>query len=176
MNTWFEEYKRKLITPEQAAKLVENEIVEYGMFATKPVDFDRALAKRAGEPGFNASIRVTGGLLPVPEVLKSDPEQKTFQVFSWFMTMLDRKASDFGLCTYIPIHYHEATHTSNFPRPQIHGTFWAAQTTPMDKHGCFNFGLANSHNRAVALKSRIAVVEVNENMPYCPVEMMSMFI
>ena len=38
----------------------------------------------------------------------------------------------------------------------------------MDKNGCFNFGLGNSHNRGVALASkRVAIVEVNENMPRC---------
>lgn len=167
--TYLEEYKRKLITPEQAAALVQTgDIIEYGQFATKPVDFDRALAKRAGEPGLMVPIRMTGGILPVPEVVKADPEQRTFMMYSWFCTALDRKMSDYGLLSYIPKHYHEATETSRNPRPQIHGNFWVCQTTPMDEHGCFNFGLAASHSRAVALNARVAIVEVNHNMPYCP--------
>ena len=40
MSTYLEEYKRKLITVEEAARLVQsNDIIDYGMFATKPVDF-----------------------------------------------------------------------------------------------------------------------------------------
>lgn len=50
MSTYQEEYKRKLISAEAAARLVQsNQIVDYGSFASKPVDFDRALANRTGE-------------------------------------------------------------------------------------------------------------------------------
>lgn len=169
MKTYWDEYKRKLITAEQAAQLVQTgDIIELGMFATKPVAFDAALAQRAGEPDLYVPIRGTGGVLPVPEVVKADPQQQTFQYFSWFCTALDRKLSDFGLLNHIPMHYHEATGCATFPRERIHGNFWVAQTTPMDEHGCFNFGLGCSHNRAVALNARVAVVEVNQNMPFCP--------
>ena len=170
MKTYLEEYKSKLITAEQAAKLVEsNSIVDYGMFATKPVDFDIALGKRAGDGLENVAIRGTGSVLPIPEVIKNDPEQKSFQYFSWYFTLLDRKAADLGLAAHNPFNYHEATMLAysegEFDHliPQV----WCSQVTPMDKHGCFNFGLGNSHNRGLALKAKIAIVEVNENMPTC---------
>ena len=81
MSTYMEEYKRKLITAEQAAQLVKSgDIVDYGAFATKPVDFDVALGQRAGEENLkNVSMRFIGSVLPIPEVLLKDPEQKTFQ-------------------------------------------------------------------------------------------------
>lgn len=41
------------------------------------------------------------------------------------------------------------------------------QVTPMDKHGYFNFGLSASHLRAVIEKSKVVIVEVNQNMPRC---------
>lgn len=169
MSSYLDEYRSKLITPEQAARLVEiGDIVEYGMFATKPVDFDLALSKRVGEPDLYVPIRVTGGVLPVPEIVKADPNQETFQLFSWFCTGLDRKISDYGLLSYIPMHYHEATRLAVDAPESVWASFWVAQTTPMDENGCFNFGLACSHNRDVALNSRVAIVEVNPNMPYCP--------
>lgn len=169
MSTYLEEYKRKLITAEQAAKLVQtNDIIDYGMFATKPVDFDVALGKRAGDGLENVSIRGTGTVLPVPEVIKGDPEQKSFQYFSWYFTAIDRKAGDFGLATHNPFNYHEATglaYSQDFAHywPNV----WVSQVTPMDKHGCFNFGIGNSHNRGLALNSKIAIVEVNPNLPNC---------
>ncbi len=53
-----DEYKKKLITAEQAAQLVQsNSIIDYGMFAAKPVDFDAALGKRAGDGLENVAIR-----------------------------------------------------------------------------------------------------------------------
>lgn len=169
MKSYLEEYKRKLITAEQAAKMVKsNSIIDYGMFATKPVDFDAALAKRAGTDLQNVAIRATGSVLPVPEVIKNDPEQKTFQYFSWYFTALDRKAGDFGLSTHNPFNYHEATMIAYDPNfSHLWPDVWVAQVTPMDKHGCFNFGLATSHSRGLALNAKIAIVEVNENLPRC---------
>lgn len=169
MGTYWQDYKDKLITAEQAAQLVKsNDIVDYGMFATKPVDFDLALAKRAGDGLENVNVRGTGTILPVPEVIKADPEQKTFQYFSWYFTAIDRKAGDFGLACHCPFNYHEATILAYNPDfSHVWPDVWVAQVTPMDKAGCFNFGLGNSHNRGMALNSKIAIVEVNANMPRC---------
>lgn len=169
MRTYLEEYKQKLITAEKAAQLVKsNSIIDYGMFATKPVDFDLALSKRAGDGLENVAIRGTGTVLPVPEVIKGDPEQKSFQYFCWYFTAIDRKAGDFGLATHLPFNYHEATALAYNPDyADLWPDVWVAQTTPMDNAGCFNFGLGNSHSRGLALNSKIAIVEVNENMPRC---------
>ncbi|CFX02235.1 Acetyl-CoA hydrolase/transferase [Syntrophomonas zehnderi OL-4] len=169
MSTYMDEYKSKLITADQAAKLVQsNAIIDYGMFATKPVDFDLALSKRAGDGLENVSIRGTGTVLPVPEVIKNDPQQLTFQYFCWYFTAIDRKAGDFGLCCHNPFNYHEATILAYNPDfSNLWPDFWCCQATPMDNSGCFNFGLGNSHNRGLALNSKIAIIEVNENMPRC---------
>jgi len=168
MSTYLEEYKSKLVSAEQAAKQVQSgDFVEYGMFATKPIDFDLALGKRVGEVE-KVAVRGTGTVLPVPEVIKNDPEQKSFQYFSWYFTALDRKAGDFGLAVHCPFNYHEATMLAYNPDfAHAWADVWCAQVTPMDSAGCFNFGLGNSHNRGIALNSRIAIVEVNPNMPRC---------
>ena len=169
MSTYLDEYRSKRVTAEKAASLVgSNAIVDYGMFATKPVDFDVALSKRAGDGLENVSIRGTGTVLPVPEVIKNDPQQLSFQYFSWYYTLIDRTAGDYGLCCHNPFNYHEATLLAYNPDfSHIWPTVWCAQVTPMDASGCFNFGLGNSHNRGMALNSKIAIVEVNENMPRC---------
>jgi len=133
LKTYMEEYKRKLITAEQAAQLVEsNAIVDYGMFATKPVDFDAALGKRAGDGLENVSVRGTGSILPIPEVIKNDIEQKTFQYFSWYFTLLDRKAADMGLAAHNPFNYHEATMLaySQGEYKELEPQVWCAQVRP----------------------------------------------
>lgn len=170
MGNYLDEYKSKLITAEEAVRMVKSgNVIDYGMFATKPVDFDIALGKRAGDGLEKVAIRGTGSVLPVPEVIKNDIEKMTFQYFSWYYTALDRKAGDLGLVCHSPCNYHEAGILVNDPRyAYIWPDIWVAQVTPMDKAGCFNFGLGNSHNRGWALDSKIAIVEVNENMPYCP--------
>ena len=169
MSTYLDEYREKLISAEKAASLAKsNTIIDYGMFATKPVDFDVALSKRAGDSLENVAIRGTGTVLPVPEVIKNDPQQQSFQYFSWYFTLVDRTVGDYGLCCHNPFNYHEATILAYNPDfSSLWPDIWCAQVTPMDSSGCFNFGLGNSHNRGLALNSKIAVVEVNQNMPRC---------
>ncbi|WP_054692648.1 acetyl-CoA hydrolase/transferase family protein [Syntrophomonas palmitatica] len=166
--SYMEEYKSKLVSADKAAQMVKSgDTIEYGMFATKPIDFDIALGKRVGELQ-KVSIRGTGTVLPVPEVIKNDPEQKSFQYFSWYFTAIDRKAGDFGLACHCPFNYHEATMLAYSPDfAHAWADVWCAQVSPMDPSGCFNFGLGNSHNRGIALNSKIAIVEVNPNMPRC---------
>jgi len=169
MNTFLAEYKNKLISSEKAAELVKsNDIIDYGMFATKPVDFDVALSQRVGQLK-NVCIRGTGTVPPFPAVIQNDPEQKSFMYFSWYFTLLDRMAGDKNLACHLPFNYHEATLLAYHHRDLIHlkPRIWVAQVTPMDRNGCFNFGLGNSHNRGLALWADITIVEVNENMPRC---------
>jgi len=169
MNTYLADYKNKLITAEEAANLVKsNDIIDYGMFATKPIDFDIALGQRVGQVQ-NVAIRGTGTVPPFPAVIQADPEQKSFQYFSWYFTLLDRMAGDKNLACHLPFNYHEATLLAYHHRDLTHlkPRVWVAQVTPMDRNGCFNFGLGNSHNRGVALWADIRIVEVNENMPRC---------
>lgn len=169
MNTYLADYKNKLISAEKAAALVKsNDIIDYGMFATKPVDFDIALSQRVGQVT-NVGIRGTGTVPPFPAVIQNDPEQKSFMYFSWYFTLLDRMAGDKNLACHLPFNYHEATLLAYHHRDLTHlkPTIWCAQVTPMDRNGCFNFGLGNSHNRGVALWADIRIVEVNENMPRC---------
>lgn len=170
MKSYLDEYKNKLITAKRAAQLVKSgDHVEYAGFCAKPVDFDQALAERFEDPAL-ASVLVygTATVLPVPEVIKADPQQKVFKYRSWYYTAIDRMLGDRGLCTYSPINYHEASELFyNEQYKNLWPTIWCSQVAPMDEHGYFNFGLANSYNRAQALGAQISIVEVNQNMPRC---------
>lgn len=170
MKSFLDEYKRKLITAKQAAQLVKSgDKVEYAGFCAKPVDFDIALAERVGEPELSpVEVRGTATVLPIPEVIKVDPQQKVFQYRSWYYTAIDRILGDRGMCTYSPINYSIASelfYEEEYSR--FWPTIWCSQVAPMDEHGYFNFGLANSYNRAQALGAKISIVEVNSNMPRC---------
>ncbi len=170
MKSYLDEYKRKLITAKQAAQLVKSgDSVEYAGFCAKPVDFDLALAERFGEAELSSvQVRGTATVLPIPEVIKVDPQQKVFQYRSWYYTAIDRILGDRGMCTYSPINYHEASELFyNEEYVRFWPDIWCSQVAPMDEHGYFNFGLANSYNRAQALGAKISVVEVNRNMPRC---------
>lgn len=165
------EYRKKLIKPREAARLVKSgDIVEYGMVATRPLEFDRALAERAGEEGFSGvRVRTTALVPPPPEIAVRDPEQRTFQYGSWYFTHEDRRLAEQVPVVHWPFNFHEVNRFMSDPRyrEQTGADVWCALVTPMDQHGYFNFGLAASHNLASALAARVAVVEVNENLPRC---------
>lgn len=166
-----DEYRSKLISAEDAARLVQsNDIIEYGMMVTRPLDFDVALGKRAGEKGLNnVRVRVMATLEPIPEVVVRDPEQETFVYGSWYLTGVDRRIAKNYAHLHWPFNYHEVNHLLSNPqyREKTGADVWCAQVTPMDKHGFFNFGLSASHNRTSALNARVAIVEVNHTMPRC---------
>ncbi|MGE5455173.1 MAG: butyryl-CoA:acetate CoA-transferase, partial [Methylocystaceae bacterium] len=169
--TYLEEYQRKLISARDAALLVQsNDIIEYGMMVTRPLDFDAALGARAGDESLtNVRVRVMATLDPIPQVVSCDPEQKTFVYGSWYMTGVDRRIAANYHHLHWPFNYHEVNHLLSSPQYQkkTGADVWCSQVTPMDKHGYFNFGLSASHNRTSALNARVAIVEVNKTMPRC---------
>ena len=69
------EYKQKLITADQAAKLVKSgDWVQYGEFVQQPIDCDAALAKRKDELK-DVKIRVVTTAV-LPKVVEVDPERE----------------------------------------------------------------------------------------------------
>lgn len=172
MEDYLQDYRRKLTSAQDAARLVRSDnIVNYGAFNIKPVDFDKALGARAGEPGLEkVYVKMSGGVPPAPAVITNDPEQKTFQVASWFFTAQDRYFGDRGLMDFLPLNYHDTngmTYRPDRTPASRRGDFWCGQVTPMDRHGFFNFGITNTDARQKALHAPVAIVEVNNNLPRC---------
>ncbi|HZJ84021.1 MAG TPA: acetyl-CoA hydrolase/transferase C-terminal domain-containing protein, partial [Syntrophomonadaceae bacterium] len=74
-----------------------------------------------------------------------------------------------GLVNYMPFSYHETIAYRSEPlwHDGCKRNIGVMQTTPMDKHGNFNFGIANSFNYADMRTTDICIVEINHTMPYC---------
>ncbi len=166
MSLYSKEYQSKLKTPEQAALMVKSgDIVDYGQAGIKPIEFDKALATRAGEPGFtDVIVRVTNAIPPVPQVPIQDPQQKTFTYYSNFCGIIDRMLYAKGLAGFIPGNYHQVADIIKM-HPDTAGTVWCGQVSPMDENGFFSFGITNSHNYAYAKTARIRIVEITPDMP-----------
>lgn len=166
MNTYLEEYRRKLTTAEKAVQLVKSgDYLDYGTFNGKPIALDKALAARRDELQ-GVTVRVVASIPPVPQVVQQDPTNKAFRYLSWYYSALDRKMGDLGLCDHLPFTYHEAnfiTQTFEEIRPNV----VMCQVTPMDEHGYFNFGPNNSHTFDLCMRADHVIVEVNENVPRC---------
>nr|WP_300651573.1 butyryl-CoA:acetate CoA-transferase [uncultured Anaerobutyricum sp.] len=162
--SFIKEYAQKLVTAEEAVKVVKShDWVDYGWTTGTPVALDAALAARADEL---EDVKVRGGiLLREPEIFKVDNVAEHFTWNSWHMGGLERKAISKGFAFYSPLKYSELP---RYYRENIrHLNVAMFQVAPMDKHGFFNFGPNASHMMAVCETADVIIVEVNENMPRC---------
>lgn len=160
-----DEYRRKLVTAEEAVRVIRSgDWVEYGQFTGMVRACDKALAKRKDELQ-DVKIRscVTAYL---PEVVQADPKGESFVWNSWHFSGADRKFADKGVPVYyLPIKYSEVPRYVREEIPDLAVSM--LQVTPVDKHGYFNFGPNNSFSKAACERAKTVIVEVNEKMPRC---------
>lgn len=156
-------YQQKLTTPEQAVKVVKSgDWVDYAWCTNHPVVLDRALAARKDEL---TDVKVRGGVtMWMPEIAKAEDAGEHFTWHSWHCSGIDRKLITKGMGYFNPMRYSELP---RFYREHLDPVdVVMLQTTPMDAHGNFNFGLAASHLADVIARAKCILVEVNENMPW----------
>ncbi|MGN0143104.1 MAG: butyryl-CoA:acetate CoA-transferase [Roseburia sp.] len=159
-----QEYKQKLVSADEAVKLVKSgDWVDYGWCTGTPDALDKALAKRTDEL---KDVKLRGGILLKPlAVFEREDAGEHFTWNSWHMSGIERKMIAKGQAFYAPIRY------SELPRYYRDLDFTddvaMLQVAPMDSHGYFNFGPNASHLGAICETAKRIVVEVNENMPRC---------
>ena len=159
-----QEYKQKLVSADEAVKLIKSgDWVDFG-WCTNTVDaLDQALAKRTDEL---TNVNLRGGILlkPLATFAREDAGEH-FTWNSWHMGGYERKLIKRGCSFYSPIRYSELPrYYRDSTTPDDVAMF---QVAPMDSHGYFNFGPNASHLGAVCETSKKIIVEVNENMPRC---------
>ena len=159
----YEEYKKKLCTPEEAVKVVKDgDWVDYSQTCSYPVLLDAALAARKDELR-DVKIRNAISMRPV-QVVEQDPEQKAFTFNVWHCSGLDRKYCDKGLAYYTPMLFRDngTYYTKGYAPVNVA----MVTVTPMDKHGFFSFGLTNCCQMELLRAADTIIFEVNEHMPY----------
>lgn len=185
--SYTKEYKKKLVSPEDAVKKVNSgDIVDYGFFNGKPIILDKALAARAGELR-DVSVFTAVTVPPVPEVI-NHPESFTY--IDWQWSKLTRMLHAFVQpAYYCPILYHRGPFyyrelltqdpNENFSRDyrSVHyndpsrknKAKWIAmmQVGSMDDAGYFNLGPQNSETSAKIETADTVILEVNPNTPKC---------
>jgi butyryl-CoA:acetate CoA-transferase len=158
-----EEYRKKIVTPEEAVKVVKNgDWVDYGFGHTKPVALDKALAARKDELK-NINIRhcLT---LSANACVEADPEGEVFTYQDWHFSGYARKLHDRGRCYYHPMIFRNLP---LFYRKSIKSVDVAMiRVTKMDKEGFFNLHMGNAAVRTVLDVSKKIIVEVNPLLPW----------
>lgn len=161
MNRYYEEYKKKLTTPDEAVKCIKSgDWVDYTVSLGFPILCDEALAKRRDEL-FDVKIR--GNLIFGPiKAVECDPEREHFTYNSWHCSGYERKLCDRGLCNYIPMAFRNVT-PYYFHFLDVNVAMICA--TPMDKHGYFNLSCSTGVAKGILDKADIVIIEVNEKLP-----------
>ena len=162
--SFLEEYKQKLVSADEAVKIVKSgDWVDYGWCTGTPDALDKALARRTD--GLK-DVNVRGGILLKPlAIFEREDAGEHFTWNSWHMGGYERKLIKRGCSFYSPIRYSELPrYYRDSTTPDDVAMF---QVAPMDSHGYFNFGPNASHLGAVCETSKKIIVEVNENMPRC---------
>jgi len=156
-------YQQKLTTAEEAVKVVKSgDWVDYTWGSSYPVELDKALAARKDEL---YDVKVRGAIsLWMPEICKAEDAGDHFTWHAWHCSGIDRKIIGKGMGYFSPMRYSELP---RFYRESLDSVdVVMLQTTPMDAHGNFNFGLNASQLGDMMARAKCIIVEVNENMPW----------
>ena len=161
--TYQEQYQQKLTTAAEAVKVVKSgDWVDYTWCTNHPIELDKALAARKDELH---DVKIRGGVtMWMPEIAKVEDAGDHFAWHSWHCSGIDRKIIAKGMGYFSPMRYSELP---RFYREHLDPVdVVMLQTTPMDAHGNFNFGLGCSHIADIIARAKCVIVEVNEKMPW----------
>lgn len=162
MSTAYEQYRSKLLSAEQAVRLVKSgDWVDYSQTCSFPQALDAALAARKGELR-DVKVRGAISMLPV-QIVEQNPTHEAFSYNVWHASALDRSYIDRGLAWFSPMlfRYNGSYYTRGYAPVDVA----MVTVSPMDSHGNFSFGLTNCSLREMLDAAKHIILEVNPNMP-----------
>jgi 4-hydroxybutyrate CoA-transferase len=168
---WREDYKRKLVSPRDAAKVVKSgDRVFYPVFAAFPKGTLNALIERRGEL---EGVQISSMAMPSPIVdifskLEAvEGSEKSIMVHEWFNAHpVPRELWRVGRADYTPNHFRECGRLlKDYVLPDV----GIIALSRVDEQGFCSFNLANAYTREIieAVKKRGGkiIFEINEQLP-----------
>ena len=158
------EYKKKLITAEQAAEMVQpGNRLHFGLGCGSIVDIDKAIARRADELR-DITVISTVAIREKPfETFVATKSNDQVRFASAHFSGNDRYMSQEGRCWYIPMMFCELPFLWTNNNNDIDIAMF--QVAPMDEYGNFNLGPQVADMWGVIRAAKKIIVEVNQNMP-----------
>lgn len=162
MSDLMEQYRSKLVSAEQAVKVVKSgDWVGYGYGLSKPVALDIELANRKDEL---FEVNIAGSTCPSKVyVAEADPTTTHLRYNSGHLQVGTRRLKDEDRVYYVPSAFGQTVDWLYMGYNQRDVAMF--NVCPMDKHGYFNFGPQQASNRAMAEIAGKVIVEVNPNRP-----------
>jgi 4-hydroxybutyrate CoA-transferase len=160
--TWQEEYRAKLTSAEEAAKIVQSgEHIFFGGGTGIPSAFAQALGKRAHEL---KDVMISEGFaMGLFDYMK--PENKeSFHIETMFVGPMERVCMEWGVAQYKPMHL------SDIPAAATYAAHRrvAFVATPPDENGYMNRSCFGSFlpNEECVKPAETIIVEINRNAPW----------
>lgn len=155
-----QEYKKRLLGPEEAANMVKNrQTIVAAMAASEPPALLGALAQKAPEL---EGVRICTCLLMRDYGFMDPSLQGHVLNESWFFGPWERKYYGEKMATHLPNNLHEAGEKKAEKDKIDH--FWGT-AAPMDENGFFSLSLGVTYEKIMVDKADTVILEINENLP-----------
>jgi 4-hydroxybutyrate CoA-transferase len=159
--SWVDDYKKKLVTAEEAVSAIKSgDRVYISGNAATPYALMHALAKRRDEL---EEVELVHVLLMGEDPLSSPEMEGHFRHNSLFVGPADRKAINEGRADYIPIFLHQIPALMYSDQMPLNVAI--LHLSPPDEHGFMSFGVEVLASKAAAEKAEIVIAQVNDQMP-----------
>ena len=161
MNLYESEYRRKLVTLEEALdSLRDGDVIATSQCANEPTAIFDAMHTLRGK---GKKYRMFAPMCFVPHEFMSDPIYRdTFDMDITFLMGATRRGRESGLFSFYPGDLHNGA--SRWI--SVHGCdVFIAAATPMDKHGYMKIPLCLIHERAFLEAAGRVILQINPNLP-----------
>ncbi|MFY9377284.1 MAG: 4-hydroxybutyrate--acetyl-CoA CoA transferase, partial [Peptococcia bacterium] len=161
MATWQEEYKKKVISVDEAlAKVKDNDHIITGLGCGESRVFFRNLHKIADKV---RNVTVTN-CLPVEnyEFFMNPEYNKNILSNTWFYSAGQRKIHPTGRVHFVPQHLHLALSKR---MAHVHCNIFVGVATPPDKHGNMSLSLSVTYEKELLRQADLVILEVNDQYP-----------
>ncbi|UCF71125.1 MAG: acetyl-CoA hydrolase/transferase family protein [candidate division WOR-3 bacterium] len=159
--SWFDEYKKKLCSFEEAVSVVnsKNRVYISGNAAT-PFRLTEALARRHDELN---EVEITHVLLLGDDPLSKPGMEAHFRHNSLFVGPADRAAVNDGRADYTPVFLYEIP--TLFYKNLLPLDVAFLHVSPPDEHGFVSLGVECLASKAAAETAKLVIAQVNDRMP-----------
>jgi 4-hydroxybutyrate CoA-transferase len=159
--SWVNDYKKKLVTAEEAVSGIKSgDCIYISGNAATPYVLMNALARRKDEL---KDVELAHVLLLGKDPLSQPEMEGHFRHNSLFVGPADRKAINEGRADYVPIFLHQIPdlfYTNQMPLDAA-----MLHLSPPDEHGFMSYGVEVLASKAAAETAKVVIAQVNEKMP-----------
>jgi 4-hydroxybutyrate CoA-transferase len=159
--SWFDDYKKKLCSIEEAVSVVKskNRVYISGNAAT-PFRLTEALSQRKDEL---QNVEITHVLLLGDDPLSKPGMEQHFRHNSLFVGPADRAAVNDGRADYTPVFLYEIPQLFYTDLLPLDVAF--LHVSPPDEHGFVSLGVECLASKSAAETAKMVIAQVNDRMP-----------